>query len=183
MKYEIRHRLTGKVLFAAEINCEENAPDSLKKRLAVLWALENGASLEEASLRGANLRGVNLRRVNLRRAYLNGAYLNGADLRGANLAGANLNDASLNGASLNGVNLDGAIFDFSVWPLHCGSFYAKADDRLVAQLICHVARLDVSNCSDKVSQALKDVFTSEAGKYLMNLFCEYRYDVNKAEEE
>ena len=81
MKFEIKHRLTGVVLFALECG-------SLK--LCVEAAVK-----EKAYLRGADLGG----------AYLVGAYLVGANLRGANLRGADLGGADLGGANLVGADL------------------------------------------------------------------------------
>lgn len=81
IKFEIRNRWTGTVLFEYE---KEN--NTLKD--TVEQAIKEGANLEEANLREANLRGVNLRGANLRGANLGGANLEGANLRGANLEGA-----------------------------------------------------------------------------------------------
>ena len=123
MKLEISNHFTGAVKFVAEIDCEEDAPTSVKIGLAVKWAVKTGASLDGANLDGAslyraNLNGAslyraslyraNLYRANLYRANLNGASLDGANLNGASLDGANLDGAGLNGASLDGANLDGA---------------------------------------------------------------------------
>ena len=81
IKIEIKHYLTGAVLF--EFEKENNTiKDTLVeavKRRANLW----GANLQGADLRGANLRGADLQ----------GADLQGADLRGANLQGADLQGA------------------------------------------------------------------------------------------
>ena len=64
MKIEIKHKVSGAVLFSVDA-------DSLK--LAVKFAIEAKADLRGANLRGANLTGANL----------TGANLRGADLRGA----------------------------------------------------------------------------------------------------
>ncbi len=121
MKFEIKHRFNGSVLFSLE--CE-----SLKA--CVVAAVGEGANLRGANLRGANLRvanlrdanleGANLRGANLRGANLTGANLRVANLEGANLRGANLTGAYLEGANLEGANLDSIKWDFfgrlSVWP-------------------------------------------------------------------
>ena len=120
------------------------------------WLVGNGG--ERANLIGANLRGANLVDANLVDANLIGADLIGADLIGANLRGANLVYANL---------------DFAAWPLHCGSCGVKAGDRLVAQLAFHLARLDVSECSGGVREAIQHI----RGMALSDLFCEYRNDV------
>jgi len=137
-----------------------------------LWLRGEGgprAYLREANLWGANLREAELREANLWGADLRGAYLWEADLWGADLWGANLREADLRGAYL----------DFSAWPLSCGSFGVKVDDRIVAQLFCHIARLDVSGCSPVVRYAHRVIFSTWPGKWLKNLFSEYRDDVEK----
>ena len=89
MKFEIKHRHTGSVLFSVEVG-------SLK--LAVEAAIKAGANLSGANLSGANLSGANLSGADLSRAYLSGADLSRANLSGANLSGANLSGAYLSGA-------------------------------------------------------------------------------------
>jgi len=79
MKFDIKNRWSGAVLFTAEIEAEEGAPESVKRGLAVRWACRNGIELSYANLSYANL---------------SGAALRGADLRGANLCGANLRGAA-----------------------------------------------------------------------------------------
>ena len=130
MKFEIKHRWSGRVIFTAEIECNAGASLSVKLGLAVRAADLKGADLEGADLegadlkgaylkgaylkgaylRGADLRGADLRGAYLRGAYLRGAYLRGADLRGAYLEGADLRGAYLEGADLRGADLEGADF-------------------------------------------------------------------------
>lgn len=98
-----------------------------------------------------------------------------ANLARANLDGASLDGANLYRANLDGANLYGASLDFSAWPLHCGSFGALADDRLVAQLLAHVVRLDISKCSGGVQEAVEHI----RGMAISDLFCEYRFDVRR----
>ncbi len=75
--------------------------------------------------------------------------------RWANLSWADLSRANLSWANLSWANLSGANLDFSCWPFKCGSFFAKADMRLVAQLAKHLAMLDVSQCDDDVREAMR----------------------------
>ena len=89
MKFEIKHRFTGAVLFSLE--CESF-------KLCVEAAVKARANLAGADLAGADLAG----------ADLTGAYLAGADLAGAYLAGADLTGADLTGAYLAGADLTGA---------------------------------------------------------------------------
>ena len=96
MTIEIRHRITGALLWSGE---------AATKKEALERAVKAGANLARANLAGADLGGANLARAYLAGAYLAGAYLAGADLAGANLADANLADAYLAGANLAGANL------------------------------------------------------------------------------
>lgn len=107
-------------------------------------------------------------RADLRWANLSGANLRGANLRGADLSGADLSEADLSGADL----------DFACWPFHCGSTWAKADDRLFAQILFHLTRLDVSQCSGGVKESMEHIRSMAAA----DLFCEYRDGVRKLEE-
>jgi len=63
----------------------------------------------------------------------------------ANLSRADLRWANLYEANLSGSNLRGADFDFSVFPLWCGSFNIKNSDRIVKQLLGHIARVHVND--------------------------------------
>ena len=76
MRYEIKHRISGNILFSVETG-------SLK--LAAEAAVKSGANLREADLERANLRGAILWGADLRGADLWEANLRGADLRGADL--------------------------------------------------------------------------------------------------
>ena len=116
MKFEIKSRWTGSVIFTAEIEATDETPLGIKLGLAVKKAVEvnanlDGASLDGANLDGASLDGANLVRASLVRASLDGASLYGASLDGANLYGASLDGANLDGASLVRANLDGASLD------------------------------------------------------------------------
>ena len=62
MKYEIKNRFSGHVLFTAELGAEyESKPQSAQIGVAVKFAYKAGANLRGAELRGANLRDANLR--------------------------------------------------------------------------------------------------------------------------
>lgn len=109
MKFEIKNRDTGAVLFECELS-DEVSWQSYGMRLgfAVREALKSGADLRYADLRYADLPYADLPYADLRGADLCGADLRYADLSGANLSGANLSGASLIGANLSGANLSGA---------------------------------------------------------------------------
>jgi hypothetical protein len=98
MKVEIKHWITGAVLFAhsADVNSIE---------IALKAAVEAGANLRGADLSGANLSGANLSGADLSGANLSGAYLSDAYLSDANLRGADLSCADLRGANLSGAYL------------------------------------------------------------------------------
>jgi uncharacterized protein YjbI with pentapeptide repeats len=112
MKTEIKHRITGSVLFSFE--CE-----TIKE--CVVEAIKNDANLSYADLRGADL--------------------SGANLRGANLSYANLSYADLRGADLSGANLHGADLDYSAIPFHCNSLKIKSNKRLRVQMCFHFLSL------------------------------------------
>jgi len=131
----------------------------------------NCAKLNYAELNYAKLNYAELNYAKLNYAKLNGAELNGANLNGANLNGAELNGANLNGANLNGAELNGANWDFSSFPLWCGSFNMKVSARLIFQLIAHIKRL---KCNDEEAQEVLRIL--EPWK---NKFCEYRDDVKE----
>ena len=109
MLFEIKHRLSGSVLFSLETESLKLCVEAAVKDGAYLrGAYLRGADLDGADLDGAYLRGAYLRGAYLRGAYLGGADLDGADLDGAYLRGAYLGGADLRGAYLGGADLDGA---------------------------------------------------------------------------
>jgi hypothetical protein len=104
MKYEIKHRITGAVLFSME--CESI---KLCVEAAVRAGCDlSGANLSDADLSGVNLFGCDLSRANLSDAYLSGANLFGCDLFGCDLSDANLSRANLSGCDLSRANLSRA---------------------------------------------------------------------------
>jgi uncharacterized protein YjbI with pentapeptide repeats len=112
MIQKLLHRLTGRVLFAAEIEAGTDTSGDVRLGLAVKDALAAGAHLRGAYLHGAYLGGADLGEADLRGAYLREAdlgraYLGGADLRGAHLGEADLRGAYLREADLRGAYLDG----------------------------------------------------------------------------
>jgi uncharacterized protein YjbI with pentapeptide repeats len=96
MKFEIKHRWTGAVLFTLET-------ESLK--LCVEAAIKSKANLTGADLARANLTGADLARADLADANLTQANLARANLADANLIWANLTDANLTQANLTQANL------------------------------------------------------------------------------
>jgi hypothetical protein len=115
---------------------------------------------------------------NGKRAKLSNTDLRYADLRYADLSNADLSDANLRYADLRYADLSNADLDFSCFPLWCGSFGIKADDRIVSQLIYHVCRLNIENCSDEIKQ-----FVNSIPLEIKNKFREYRGELKKFEGE
>ena len=84
------------------------------------------------------------------------ANLRYADLSSADLSSADLSSADLSSADLRYADLRSANLDYSAFPLWCGSFGAKVDIRLSAQLAYHFCCLDTENKDVKKAQkALK----------------------------
>ena len=148
----------------------KNDPSGVQANLEKV-NLENAnlsdANLENAILEGANLENSDLRNANLKGAILEGAILEGANLRYANLRNANiegaiLENSDLRNAILEGANLKGAILDYSSWPLWCGSFEAKVDTRIAAQLAYHFCRL---HCDDPEYIKARNAIVKFANKF------------------
>ena len=94
MKYEIKHRYTGAVLFTAELGAEyDNESESIRLGAAVKIAVKAKANLSYSNLSYSNLRGSNLSGSNLSYSDLSGSDLLGSDLSYSNLRGSDLRDA------------------------------------------------------------------------------------------
>ena len=139
MKYKIKHKISGSVLFETEA-------------AALKIAIEMAVTAE-ADLRGANLGEADLREANLRGANLGEANLRGADLRGADLREANLGEADLREANLREADLD---FSSGI-QFRCNTFGFKADLRLAAQMAYHFCRIEFQDCEEakEAQQAIK----------------------------
>ena len=144
-----------------------------KDEIAILqrhakWLQSDGEEGERADLSYADLSNASLRNARLRNSDLSNSDLSNSDLRNTSLRNARLCNSDLSNAKL----------DFSCWPLWCGSRDVKADDRLVAQLLFHVTRLDVTQCSGGVREAMGNIRTMAVS----DLFCEYRNGIEKIGE-
>ena len=137
MKFEIKRRWTGSVIFTAEIDATDDTSLSVKLGMVVRLAVKENADLSDADLRGADLCGANLRGADLSGANLSDADLCGADLRDADLRGADLCGADLRGADLSGAPIIASIhakvyaaasqpgaLDMGAW--HCGTSHCRA---------------------------------------------------------
>ena len=104
MKFEIKHRISGEVLFALE--CA-----SLK--ICVEAAVKEKSDLSYSNLRGSNLRDSNLRDSNLRDSDLSGSDLSGSNLSYSDLSYSNLSYSNLRGSDLSYSNLRGSNLSYS----------------------------------------------------------------------
>ena len=107
--------VNGDIRFSAKIFCKESDKDSYKKRLAVLWAIENRASLNYTNLSGADLSGLNLSGLDLSGSNLNWVNLSCAILvftifKYVHLGNTNFSGANLRGVDFRGFDLKGCIF-------------------------------------------------------------------------
>ena len=66
INYAILNRFSGAPVFAAEIDCDDGAPRSVKIRLILKAALSAGSDLSGSNLRGADLSDAGLSGSNLR---------------------------------------------------------------------------------------------------------------------
>ena len=141
---KIVNRFSGSVIFEAEV---DGATASIRLGLAARLAARAGANLVEADLTQA-------------------------DLTRADLARADLTQANLTRTNLTGANLTGANLDFSSGiTLRCSSFGFRCDFRLIAQLMCHIARLESDD------PRAKEII-EEVRRRWGNDFCKFRSDVN-----
>jgi len=106
MKIEIKHRISGEVLFSHE---QEN--NSWK--ITVGLAIKSSANLSFADLSFANLSSTNLSFADLRSADLSFANLSSANLSSADLSFANLSSANLSSADLRSADLSSANLGFA----------------------------------------------------------------------
>jgi hypothetical protein len=110
VQQQLLNRLTGGVLFEADIESDAGTSGAVRLGLAVKAAFKARASLRGADMRGADMRGADLRGADLSGASLRGTDLRGTDLRGTDLRGADLRGMSLRGAYLDGADLRGAVW-------------------------------------------------------------------------
>jgi hypothetical protein len=101
MIYEIKHKITGRILFSLETSSMKLTVEAAVKANADL----RSADLQYADLRSADLRSADLRSASLRSADLRYADLRSADLQYASLRSADLRYADLQYASLRSADL------------------------------------------------------------------------------
>lgn len=135
--------------------------------------------MEQNLKRGISMRKLSKEKLDILQCHLEWVHFMGEKGKRADLSGADLSDAYLGQADLRGADLRGADLDNSCWPLWCGATDVKIDDRIVAQLLFHLTRLDDSVCSSGVREAMSHIRSMA----IADLFCEYRNDVPKLVEE
>ena len=104
MKFEIKNRFSGTLLFSIETETWKLAVEAAVKASANL----RSADLSYADLSSANLSSADLRSANLSYADLSSANLGSADLRSADLGSADLSSADLSSADLRYADLRSA---------------------------------------------------------------------------
>jgi Pentapeptide repeats (8 copies) len=101
MKYHITHRHSGYIIYTADIEADNDTPESIKLGLAAKEALKTNRNI----LAWACLKGADLRKADLTATNLSWTDLSDSNLRGARLAFARLDQTILRGANLRGVDL------------------------------------------------------------------------------
>ena len=109
MKFEIKQRFTGAVLFSLECEgfkvCVEAA---VKAKTNMSHSNLRNSDLSGADLSGADLSYSDLRGSDLSGADLSGAYLRNSNLRNSDLSGADLSYSDLSYSNLRGADLRGS---------------------------------------------------------------------------
>jgi len=109
MKFEIKNRFSGTLLFSIETETWKLAVEAAVKASANLRSADlSYADLSSANLSSADLRSANLSYADLRSADLRYANLSSADLSSANLGSADLRSADLGSADLSSADLSSA---------------------------------------------------------------------------
>lgn len=131
------------------------------------------SKIYESSFADAILINVNFTGSRISDSNFNEAHLSGVCLDDCVIFNTSLHNARMKHASLMGANLDHSSMTFS-----CKIESIKASDRLVAQMIYHVTRLDFSGCSDTVRSELIEILNGPLG----DMFLKYRTDLRSAEK-
>ena len=138
MIFEIKHKISGKVLFSAK---------GESFRSVVETAIKARVSLRDTDMRNADMQCADMRNADMR-----DADMRGADMRGANMRGADMQCADMRGAD----------WDFSCFPLWCGSFNVKVDMKFIYQMCYHICKLDNGS---KEHADIKIKLTEHANKF------------------
>jgi uncharacterized protein YjbI with pentapeptide repeats len=106
MKYEIKHRGNGSVLFSLETESIKLCVEAAAKAKVNLSGSDlSYSNLSYSDLRGSNLSNSDLRGSNLSNSNLRGSNLSGSDLSGSDLINSDLSYSDLRGSNLSNSNL------------------------------------------------------------------------------
>ena len=145
MIFEIKHKLSGKILFSIETETMKMAVEAaIKQKANLSYADLSYTNLRSANLICADLSYADLSYTNLSYADLSSASLRYANLRYANLRYANLSCADLNYADLSYADLRYANLSYA--NLRCADLLIFQYQR--HQAICAGERLTIG-CHDK----------------------------------
>lgn len=140
------------------------------------WADLQGAEIHNCRIGNCNCNTIDLSYSEI----CNGTYVNKCDFRKADLTCAKMKDCeffdcTMNRARFGNTDALNTIFDLSSFPLWCGTLHIKTDDRLPAQLLYHLARLNTENMSGGMKETIEQIRQMAAS----DLFCEYRNDLEE----
>ena len=116
MKIDIKQRFTGAVKFTTEIEAPEDAPASVKMRLAVLGAIENKVDLSRSDLSGCDLSDCDLSGSDLIDCDLSGSDLSRSNLSDCDLFRSNLTDCDLFRSNLRDCDL--RVLQTDIWTVY-----------------------------------------------------------------
>ena len=153
MIFEIKHKISGKVLFSAK---------GESFRSVVETAIKARVSLRDTDMRNADMQCADMRNADMRDADMQCADMRDADMRGADMRGADMRGANMRGADMQCADMRGADWDFSCFPLWCGSFNVKVDMKFIYQMCYHICKLDNGS---KEHADIKIKLTEHANKF------------------
>lgn len=140
------------------------------------WANLQGAKIHNCHIENCNCNAIDLDNSEI----CNGTYVSKCDFKKADFFYAKMKDCeffdcTMNRAAFGNTDVLNTIFDLSGFPLWCGTLHIKADDRLPAQLLYHLARLNTENMSGGMKETIEHIRQMAAS----DLFCEYRNDLEE----
>lgn len=124
MKYELKQVGTDRVVYTADIDCDENLPDGRKKGLAILHACENGVEIQCADLSGAiihnfyfgdecSLIDCDIKKSIWVNCSFNKLRLTGSELCGSEMVGLRIQSGDFKGVYFNGSIIHGCEMGYS----------------------------------------------------------------------
>ena len=114
------------------------------------------ANCTGASFRDANCTDANFHKANCTRANFHGANCTDASFIEANCTGASFRETNCTWADFKNTILIGTDFDYSSWPLWCGSLHVKADKYLACQILYHALSV-IQGCEDEEAQSILQI--------------------------